>query len=500
MKKRIIAMNFIVFMTILLFTACNASEEKQQQTTAAPNAASENDSGNIQEESDSGKNLYDFPALDCGGEDFTFLNVTTEWDFYTAIVQEEIQGEALSDAIYNRNRLIEEKFNVQIKEVGVLITEMTNRLRNTIMAGDDLYDAAYCPGEWSGSSVGTLAVSNLFHNLKNVPELQLEQNWWNQNINKDALIGDSDALYFTTCDINIMNLQGAWCVYFNEDMFKNLGLDMPYEKVKSGKWTLDELYAYMKVCTQLNSAESFERWDSTGDTVYGLTSYEYGIGALLFGAGERYITKDAQKMPVLAIESERFFNVSEKIASMTQARGEYVNANNYDTGFHFEMIFRDNRAGILIGELKAADVFRTMESTYGIVPLPKYDEVQASYHTTVHHTSPMLVIPVTNTNLPRTGVILDALAYVSHKDVTPVFYDITLSLKRLQNEDSIEMLKIIRDSVNVDLGIAFGWTSDLMTRINTDLDAGRNNIVSLIEKNRDRVVSNIEKTMEYFEN
>jgi hypothetical protein len=110
----------------------------------------------------------------------------------------------------------------------------------------------------------------------------------------------------------------------------------------------------------------------------------------------------------------------------------------------------------------------------------------------------MLVIPVTNGNLSRTGTILDALAYVSHRDVTPVFYDITLSLKRLQNDDSIEMLKIIRDSVTVDLGVMFGWTLDLMNKINNDLDKGKNNVASLIEKNKAKVEVNIEKTMDFF--
>ena len=459
----------------------------------ADNAQADSDSVSLEDE-------YGFPELDCGGADFNFLNATTEWDFYTAIVQEEIQGEVLGDAIYARNRLVEEKFNVSIKETGYLITEITGQLKKNILAGENIYDAAYCPG-WdlsTGGNIGGLITSNMFVNLKEIPELNLERQWWNQNINKDALIGGSDALYFTGCDINIMNLQGAWCVYFNEDIFKNLGLDMPYEKVKNGSWTLDEFHKYIKAGTQLNGADSFDKWDASGSFVYGLTSYDYGMGALVAAAGEKYIVKDENKMPKLAIETEKFFSICEKIADIAKPKGEYQHANDYVTGFHFEMIFRDNRAALLIGELKAADVFRAMDSVYGIVPLPKYNAAQQEYHTLVHATSPLLVVPVTNTELSKTGIILDALAYLSHKDVTPVFYDITLSLKRLQNEDSIEMLKIIRNSVSVELGTAFGWTIDLMTKINVELDKGNSNIASLIEKNKSRIESDIEKTMEYF--
>ena len=117
----------------------------------------------------------------------------------------------------------------------------------------------------------------------------------------------------------------------------------------------------------------------------------------------------------------------------------------------------------------------------------------------VHNTSPMLVVPVTNDRLSRTGIILDAMAYLSHRDTTPVFFDITLSLKRLHNADSVEMLQIIRDSVFVDLGTVFGWTWDLNSSIFNALDRGNNTAAAMIERYSERIESSINKTMEYFE-
>lgn len=499
MKKRIIPIIFALLFICQFIASCSKDTVGESDPPLTENISS----GEGETTAEPPVDEYIFPELNCGGEDFDFLSVTTTWDFYTDITKAEIEGEVLSDAIYNRNRLVEEKFNVNLKETGVLITDMTAYLKKTILSGEDIYEAAYCPGVGSNSNIGSLVMQNMFHNLKDIPELQLDQYWWNQNINKDALIGNSDALYFTSCDVNIMNLQGAWCVYFNENMFTDLGLELPYAKVKSGKWTLDEFYSYAKAGARLNGDASFPnsaaKWNPEGASIYGVTSYEYGIGALVFAAGEKYIVKDEQKMPRLAIENERFFNVCDKIISITKTEGEYQNANDYASGFHFEMIFRDERAMMLIGELKAADVFRAMQSVYGIVPLPKYDGAQESYHTIVHSTSPLLVIPTSSgADLSRTGAILDALAYVSHKDVTPVFYDITLSLKRLQNSDSIEMLKIIRDSVSVELGIVFGWTADFINLVNADLDKGGGKTASIVEKNRDKIQTNIDKTLDFF--
>jgi len=498
MKKIKLSIFFIFVLCTALLMSCN-NQEANKPAVAAENADANIEKNNQAEPNNNENDSYIYPALDCGEEDFTFLNVTTTWDFYTTIVHDEMTGEVLDDAIYSRNRFLEEKFNVNFKEVGVNIFDITGILRKTVMTGDDIYDAAYTPGQLNENNVGALITSNLLHNLKDIPELNLGEYWWNQNICNGAAIGNFNSLYFAGCDINIMNLQGAWCVFFNESIFQNLGLEMPYNLVKTGKWTFDEFYGYMKAGTSLNGAADF-KWDLSGPAVYGMTSYEYGMAALIAASGERYIQKNSDGMPYLAIQNERFFNVCDKIADMVKNNGEYQNANNYDTGFHFEMIFRDNKAAMLIGEFKAADVFRTMDTIYGIVPLPKYDEAQQNYHTIVHSSSPLLVIPLTNTELSRAGIILDALAYLSHKDVTPVFFDTTLSLKRLHNEESIEMLKIIRNSVFVELGTAFGWTSDLSTAIFSALDKGKNNAITLIEKNEGKIESSMNKTMEYFGN
>ena len=184
----------------------------------------------------------------------------------------------------------------------------------------------------------------------------------------------------------------------------------------------------------------------------------------------------------------------------TKAQGEHLTANDYGTGFHFEMIFQRCRALMMGGELKAADSFRDMDNTYGIVPNPKFDEAQDRYYTAITVQVPVLTIPVTNSSTERTGIILDAMAYLSNKDITPVFFDVTMSQKRLRTEESIDMLHIIKDSLYFDVGIAYGWTSNLVYTIRDALDAGRpSNAVSTIEKMKDKTQAEINKTMEFID-
>ena len=498
MKKKLLLISMLLIL-ILIFTSCGDKKDSGNKSDDSNvNQTVNNDDSNA-DQPENPVDAYIFPELNCGGETFNILTVTTTWDFYTTIVHEAQTGEILDDTIYKRNLNVEEKFNVKLKETGILISDMEALLKKTITAGDASYDVAYCP-TYNNAPIGGLITQNLFLDLKQIPELQLDNPWWNQTINQECVIGTDKKLYFSCCDINIMNLQAPWCVYINEDMIKNLGLDLPYNMVKEGKWTLDKFFEYAKAGAQLNGEDSFPttraKWSPATAAVYGYTSYEGGTRALVIGSGEKFISRDADGMPYLSIETQRFYDICDKIVEITKPDGIYQNANDYDSGgFHFEYLFRDGKCLMSVAEIKASETFREMDATFGIVPIPKYDEGQSNYYSSVARQMPVLVVPNTVADTRRTGIIVDAMAYLSTRDVTPVFFDITMSQKRLRNEESIEMLHIIKDSVIYDIGTAYGWTSDIYVSITDALDKGTNNAATQIEKQRDKIAISIEKTM-----
>lgn len=442
---------------------------------------------------------YFYPETDGGGADFTFLTPTTTWFFYTDVIRESISGEVLDDAIYMRNKYVEDKFNINFKEVSMDIGQIQNQLDKVIMAGEDVYDASFCPA-YCGGYIGALITRNSFYNLEEIPALRLDQKWWNQTMRKEAAIGKGNKLYYAGCDINIMTLQCVSCVYFNHNMMNDLGLEPPYNAVRESEWTFDTLQRYMTAGARLNGADSF-KWDANGTAIYGLTSYEDCATALLEGSRERFIVTDSDGTPRPAIEGERFINVLTKIQSMLQEQdGKYLYANDISSGFHCEPIFRNGRALMMLGELKAADVYRNMDDTFGIVPVPKYDENQENYYSHLMFQTPVLVIPVTNLRADFTGAVLDAMAYISNRDVTPVLFDISVSQKRLRNDESIDMLQIIKNSGSFDVGCAYGWTSAFYDSIRSEIGRGKKfEIVSQIEKNIEKINISIAKTMELFE-
>ena len=112
----------------------------------------------------------------------------------------------------------------------------------------------------------------------------------------------------------------------------------------------------------------------------------------------------------------------------------------------------------------------------------------------------MAAVPSTNTRPDFTGAVLDAMAYLSNKDVTPVFFDVTVSQKRLRNEDSIDMLQIIKKSGCIDIGLVYGITNQYFEAIRFSLGTGKSfDIISQTDKHRDKMNANIEKILDLFD-
>ncbi|MCL2775817.1 MAG: hypothetical protein FWD71_21090 [Oscillospiraceae bacterium] len=490
------------FFTVLFLLAVSASAISCKSNNSnninktgddAANGASADVSSTTEEK-------YIYPQFDGGGADFTFLSPTTTWFYYTDVERDEMDGEVLDDAIYNRNMFIDQQFNINIKSVDIDVGQIYTQIRKVVTAGEDTYDASFCPIA-CGGNIGSLITSNMFYNLNDIANLNLDQKWWNQTMKNEAAIGAGNKLYYAGCDVDIMTLQSTSCVYFNQDMMTNLGLDLPYNAVRDGKWTLDALDQYMKSGANLNSDASFA-WDLNGSSVYGLTSYEDCPIALLAGSEAPFTTTDANGTPHLAIQDEKFINALTKIQQILQLQnGAYLYANQpVATGFHCEPVFKNSRALMVIDELKAADVFRDMNDTFGILPIPKYDETQQNYYCHDIFATPVVVIPVTNSRTDFTGAVLDAMAYVSNRDVTPVFFNIAVSQKQLRNDDSIDMLNIIKDSGSFSVGYAYGWINTLYDTIGSTIGQGKAySIASSIERLVPKLQINIDNTMALFQ-
>jgi len=479
MNKRRIALLLLLSVLTSATTSCSgdapdpvtdtSSSEPAQTETTAP--------------------AYEYPAYDGEGDEFVILTPEPTYGFYTTLDTESEVGEALDDTVFRRNRGIEERFNIEFRIVEEHFEKVHTTYRTSIEAGDHEFDIGFIRSDLMSSFI-----SNRFvYNLLDYDEFHLDEPYYDQNVNAAARQIDSSTQLFASTYTNLIGADGLVCTFFNESMLDKLGMDTPYQLVRDGKWTLDVFGQYMKAGANLNGDDSFT-WNDNGKATYGMATWATAFQALLTSCDVSLISFDDGAPSFGA--NERFYNVLDKIETVMKEDGFAITGQGTrKSTMNYELIFQNGRSLMLIAELKASSKYRDMDDTYGIVPLPKYDEKQKEYYTFRTSVEPLLTVPITHPDPASAGIIMDAMAYESYANVLPVYYEYRMNQKQLRNDESIEMLEMMRTTMIYDIGMTLGWTTDLMYKLRTlaaTMDGGYSSTIASYESKIDAA---IEKTM-----
>ena len=490
LRKRSLSL-ILLFSLLLAAASCGGTETpvNDNTQTAAPDTAEQ-------------VAAYPYPTKDLGGRTFKVLNLDEQYGCYIRLDFDEQTGEALDDAVYNRNRRVEDMLNFRLEEVilsggaawstGQIAA--CDALIQSVMADDDAYDAAYSPVFFKPAVVTDGYVVNLL----DIPELHLYDEYWDAVVNTEMTVDGS--LYTASGPLNFMALDLSWALLFNQDMMDDHKMEYPYQLVRDGKWTLDKMNEYVEAAANLNGDESFAI-DADGKCVYGIAGHYTSPVAFWMAADVDLYERGKNGSLTLTYGGERLHTALEKIAKMcTTADGKiYFNNGDLSDPTGYMSIFAADRALFLTCELKSAMQERAMESTFGLVPMPKLDESQENYRSLVTYTTEFLTIPKTQDKLSDAGLILDALTYESWRDVLPVYYDITVSQKGLRNAESIEMMQILRDSRSIDFTRVFPIATDLGEALRTLVSDGAGDVsgaASVIESNKSYVEAELKKVID----
>ncbi len=480
MKKRILAM-VMLLLILLSSVACKKDDGGNETGGGTVNTADDD---------------YDYADVDYQDSDFTFLNlVEGDWGMTTALAPDDLTNDEISDAVFKRNQKIKDIYNVNIKQIEQKMYDTTEFVQTQCLTGDSTVDVAFVVGE----GLPTLMASGYLTDISTNSKIQYFEPWWNQLVRESSQFGGSASFYYAFSDISLTFFDLTWCVSVNLDMISEYQLENPYQLVKDGKWTIDKMFEMAKVAVKPNDDGSFD-YSEASKCEYGFATHAGFTTAGINGAGLFMVTKNEMSLPTFSASGERFIDVVEKYAEQFATPGVAITANEDNRTYHYEDIFRSDRVLFAGCEVKSATYYRTSEMAYGILPVPKYDEDQESYYSNINYLTPALVIPITNDEADKTGTILDAMAYLSYKDIMPVYYERALSLRALRDPDSQEMLNIIRDTRVTEVSLVYGWTKDFEQDLKYVFCAKvqGTGVASLIAKHRTSINKQINSYVESF--
>ncbi len=456
MKRRISTLLLAAMLATTMLASCADSTDNSttvDTTTAGGETSSVETTGAPTNEDLFGAAVSALPEHDFDGYEFEIAYRPTNYSptWYTMdVYAKEENGDPINDAVFKRNMALEDEFNIKIAEYTVEGTQSGGNgpaavVKTSILANEDKYDLV-TDGFYY---LAPLATENLFIDYYTIPGIELDNPWWDQLMVEDCSVANK--LYFLTGDISMMDNQGTWATMFIKDLITDYNLDNPYELVDNGTWTIDAMAEMARAVSRDVNGDGEMKIE---DDIFGMLTEGFNTYGFWAGTGERIVTKDENDLPTLSLMSERAVNAIEKIQDIQLDKVSIV-----ETSDTLYTVLGEKRALFRFCGLATVTRGRALiEADFGIIPAPKLNEAQDKYYTTYSYTNlTAYSVPVTNSDLERTGVITEAMAELSAYSLTPAYYDTTLLGKAIRDDESEAMLELILANRNYDLGSNYNW-------------------------------------------
>lgn len=474
-KTRTLALSLLMSIVIAIMSGC-AGEVPSASTT-------ENAAESTQPTSGQPEDVLDYLGeQDFGGKEFHMLTISAGINatsrFTDEIYVKEETGEVINDSVYLRNKMVEDKLNVKI--VAVPQDNPMSSARAAVKAGD----ASYHTFGLYKSETSSMAQEGALRNWNDLPVMDFSKPWWNSKCAQNMSVGGF--LYCMSGSILISEIDDTLAMVFNKKLATDYMVEDLYTLVKEKRWTIDKMGEIVKnISSDINGDGKNKPADDLFGYVQDPASMTFNW-AFSSGLATGKISGDGIYDPNLDVSRAQAV-VDKLYGIFADGKCAYSGLDLYE-GIDY---FVENRIFLYAIILRNVELLRGMEVDFGILPYPLFDENQPEYITHVGAASPILSIPVTNTEDELTGTVLEAMAAASYKVVIPAYYDVALKVKMSRDEESGDMLDIILASRTYDIPYYSGNSiAHLMAGL---INSKKTTLTSEYEKKEPSMTKNVQK-------
>ena len=487
MKRKTALLCLTALLAALVSCGGETASKPAETQSAQDSAATETEA--VTEE-----RLYPAYELDLGGADFHMYYFDEVYvcgwssDIPNDIMQTEETGDILADAVYRRNRAVEERYNVKLTADACLDWNFTQTLGKSVSAGDSVYDAVF--PNWQ--SMGALVSNRYLLPLDGLLDTSLP--WWDEkSLSGFSFAGKTLAL---SGDLTFMDKLTDIVLFFNKQMAKDYDLGDVYQTVIDRKWTFDYM---MEICrmlsADLDSNGKYDRNDRFGFSAQNDASYE-----LFNAAGETFCAFDKDGIPYQSNTGERAISVLMRVYDFMDDTQNYFNRQTSGLSVAETItMFKSNQVFVLMRPLQTIMELRSMDADFGIIPTPLMDDTQTEYATSIGYTVAIATALPADCKSPETSAaILDTMAAESYYSMNDVFYDMVLGSKVTRDDTSRQNLDIIFANHVYDPGCIYDF-GGMVSNFLSYKKGMSGKITSTIEKYKPKVDADIVKYLSVLE-
>lgn len=477
--KRIIC--FVLCLTMicatLMLVSCAKNDDKDKPTV---------------NESESGEYLED---LDFDGAIIKFvLSQASNGDppnvAYKGFDVDQKSGDAVADAVYDRNATVESRLNVSIEVVECTgHMDFTEKVRPALLAGDDEYDVL--AGQQANDI--DLCLEGFVLDLSKLSDklnyIDIEKSWWATDYIKHYQY--KNELFWLSSPLSLMYAGGASCIFVNSRLYdSHFGESYGniYDFVKEGKWTIDEMAS---MCATVYKDNDQSESITDGDVFGSRFQSSWSKMELLIGCGLECSSRGTDGSISFDIinTNETYVNLVQKCYS-TFSSAE---------GFQFEQIwefepFLSGNQLFLYGELNTLETLREMDDDFYLIPNPKLNTDQAEYRSSMSDGNQIIGVAHTCKNIGATTATLELMAYLSDQGITSLYFDEVLKYKYSRDDSTAEMVDLVHDSVYTDFVLI--WERWLWDDHWLRYGGFQSSIASIVKKNQDKWIKRFNETIQ----
>ncbi len=442
---------FLLAAQMLLVGGVACTDDKTNDETSAPEteAKETEPAETVLDRKDVADNL---PDVTFGGKDFRFW--VNEGEMFQ-LVSDDDSGVGLDNVIYERNRRVQERFDVKISADFTLGGEAQDYVNFCVQADEHICEVV---DHWHRMGL-TMPTYNTALNWLDMPYLNFDMPWWNQQ----SIYGSTfnGKLWTLTGDLAVTALLDTWAIAFNMDLIKDYGYSSEqfYDLVLDGQWTLDK---FIEIGSSMYYDTDGNNMENPGD-IFGYASY-VGNRTMpwVTSLGEAFFTKTGDMAVECTLGTERIFSAVEKLVNFHwNVKGTYSFLDPEGTKAEDMNAEKEALTEFINGNVALYPTtfnpcykeFTNLGFSYGMLPFPKYDAAQERYLTVPEYDFSIYSVPTT---LPledynMVGIIMEALMAESWKTVSTAYFDEALKGRYSADATTADIIDIIME------GRVFDW-------------------------------------------
>ena len=380
-------------------------------------------------------------AVDFEGYVFRWLGAENTVGIVVDEGEEADETSILYQANVERDSEIIDRFNVKFEDIkSGTVSAIVSYVIKDALNPTSSYDVGNISGPENASDVVSM---NLAEDVKSMPIMDLTQDWYAQQANDEFSIYGKQFFFAGA----FPDFPSSPAFLFNKNFILEKNMELPYDIMLSGNWTIEELMKYTTVgYSDFNSATP----GIDGLDKFGYSGHKRSICYFYqgFGGQTTYTTSDGAKAPVLSNDTVDAYY--DKLLEFYNDKANWTNTSleaGDATSSH--RVFYDGRAMFcywITGTLSHEEI-ETFDKGLGI--LPKYNLDQETYCCPV--AGGTLMFPTNLEDTYTTGYLYEAICEASWRIVYPASIQEAKDYQTLTDEESIEVKKLVDQSLTYDI-------------------------------------------------